>query len=124
MNIPEWTKDAQSIQAARDYVRQSRVVDFYEMICRNILFHHPADLTEFCLRIVKDIMNGTEITSAADFQPKRIDDNKYMRDMAVCNFLDGWILELLRERPGSDLERMEFHKRYLEGLQSEPNTGK
>lgn len=124
MNIPEWTKDEQSIEAARQYVRHTRVVDFYEMICRNILFHHPADLPEYCLNIVKDIMNGTEITSAADFHPKRIDDNKYIRDIGMSSFLDAWILALLRERPSSDLDRMEFHKRYLEGLQSEPGTGR
>ncbi|GET90681.1 hypothetical protein, conserved [Leishmania tarentolae] len=124
MNAPEWTKDEQSIEAAKSYVRDTHTVDFFEMICRNILCHHPADLVEFCLGIVKDIMSGAEISSAADFQPKKMDDNKYMCDMGVCSFLDQWILALLRERPGHDLERMEFHKRYLEGLRSEPNTGK
>ncbi|CAJ1031579.1 hypothetical protein Q4I30_005875 [Leishmania utingensis] len=116
VSAPEWTGTEQGIEAAKGYLRQGGIVDFYEMISRCILQDHPSDLVEFCLRIVRDIMNGTEITAGADYQPKKIEDNNYMCEKNVSAFLDAWILALLHERPGTELERMQFHRQYLEGL--------
>ncbi|KPA83072.1 hypothetical protein ABB37_02788 [Leptomonas pyrrhocoris] len=116
MNVPEWTKDEQSIEAAKSYLRQGGAVDFFEMVARSIIHNHPTNKVEFSLQIVNDILGGKEISADADFQPKRQEDNQYMRENEVSDFLDEWVLALLRERPGTDLERMQFHKRYLEGL--------
>ena len=122
MNVPEWTKDEQSIDAAKNYLRQGGAVDFFEMIARAIIHNHPANKVEFSLEIVNDILNGREISADSDFQPKRQEDNQYMRENQVSDFLDAWVLALLRERPGTDLERMQFHKRYLEGLRDDMST--
>ncbi|KAG5498589.1 hypothetical protein JKF63_02875 [Porcisia hertigi] len=122
MSAPEWTVDEESINAAKNYLRQGGAVDFFEMIARCILQQHPDNVAEFSLQIVNNILNGTEISPAVDFEPKRIEDGQYMRENAVSDFLDAWVLALLRERPVSDLERMQFHKRYLEGLRSYSNA--
>ncbi|KAK7199999.1 hypothetical protein NESM_000049200 [Novymonas esmeraldas] len=118
MSAPEWTKDEQSIDAAKSYLRQGGAVDFFEMIARSILQRHPDSVVDFSLQTVNDILDGKEIPPESDFQPKKVEDNQYMRDNAVSDFLDEWVLALLRERPGTDLERMQFHKRYLEGIRA------
>lgn len=122
MTAPEWTRDEQSIDAAKSYLRQGGAVDFFEMIARCLLQQHPDNVVQFSLGIVNDILNGKEIPSESDFQPKRVEDNEYMRENNVSDFLDEWVLALLRERPGTDLERMQFHKRYLEALQARSST--
>ncbi|KAG5472678.1 hypothetical protein GH5_02637 [Leishmania sp. Ghana 2012 LV757] len=122
MSAPEWAKDEQTIEAAKSYLREGGAVDFFEMISRCILQQHPKNLVEFSLKIVTDILSGVEIPPEVDFEPKRVEDDQYMREKSVSNFLDEWVLALLRERPCSDLERMQFHKRYLEGLQSDSSA--
>ncbi|KAG5472300.1 hypothetical protein LSCM1_03699 [Leishmania martiniquensis] len=118
MNAPEWTKNEQTIEAAKNYLREGGAVDFFEMIARCVLQQHPENVVEFALEIVNDILCGIEIPPEVDFEPKKVEDDQYMREKCLSSFLDDWVLALLRERPCSDLERMQFHKRYLEGLRS------
>lgn len=116
MSIPEWTKDEQSIDAAKGYLRQGGCVDFFEMIARRILQEHPLDIPGFCLEIVNDVLNGKEIPVDPEFQPRKVEENQYMRESKVSDFLDEWVLALLRQRPTTDAERMKFHQQYLQSL--------
>ncbi|EPY32882.1 hypothetical protein STCU_02595 [Strigomonas culicis] len=113
MSAPEWTRDEQSIDLAKNYLRQGSTIDFFEMMSRQILTNHPPDLAVFCLNLVVQMQEGKEIPFERQFQPKRMDENQYMKDHHVSDFLDRWVLELLERRPESDAERFEFHKNYL-----------
>lgn len=116
MSAPEWTKDEQSLEEAKNYLRQGNTVDFFETIASSVLREHPADVAKFCLSIVVDIRNGRLPKAEGEFQPKKEEDNKYMRAHNVSEFLDRWILALLGARPNGDGERLEFHQKYLEKI--------
>lgn len=113
---PEWTRSEQSLDEAKGFLRQGGTVDFFEMIARNILQTQPIDLPAYCLGLVDNILEGVEIAVNADFQPKKVESNAYMREKNVSEFLDHWVLALLQDRPASDAERVAFHKRYLTEL--------
>lgn len=116
MSLPVWTKDEQSIDSAKDYLRQGGTVDFFELISRSILQSHPSDLAEFALNMVNDIIEGKEIATDGEYHPKKLEDSEYLHERGVSQFLDKWILALLEARPGTDAERMGFHKQYLQSL--------
>jgi hypothetical protein len=116
MAAPEWTKDEQSLEDAKNYLRQGNTVDFFETIASAVLREHPAELEKFCVSIVSDIRLGRLPKAEGEFQPKKEEDNKYMRARNVSEFLDRWILSLLEARPNGDGERLEFHQKYLEKL--------
>ncbi|CCW61712.1 unnamed protein product [Phytomonas sp. EM1] len=116
MNVPEWTRDEHSINDAKIYLRQGATVDFFEMIARNIIQNHPENLPLYALSLVNNIIEGKEEAGDIELKPKKLEDNRYMRDMNVSEFLDAWVLALLCERPTSDAERLTFHKRYLQSL--------
>ncbi|KEG13035.1 antigen 2 [Trypanosoma grayi] len=113
MSAPEWAKNEQSLDEAKDYLRQGNTVDFFELMSSSILREHPIDLAVFCLELVQKIGDGKEVTTDSEFHPKNVEDNRYMREKNVCDFLNEWILALLKERPTTDIDRIEFHKRYL-----------
>lgn len=114
MAAPDWTKDEQSLEDAKNYLRQGNTVDFFETIASAVLREHPSDLPKFCVALVQDIRQGRMPKAEGEFQPKKEEDNKYMRAHNVSEFLDKWILALLGQRPGTDGERLEFHQKYLE----------
>ncbi|CCW67992.1 unnamed protein product [Phytomonas sp. Hart1] len=116
MNAPEWTRDEHAISDAKIYLRQGSTVDFFEMIARNIIQTHPDNLPLYALSLVNDIIDGKEGSCDLELKPKKLEDNKYMRDMNVSEFLDAWVLALLCEKPTSDAERLSFHKKYLQSL--------
>ncbi|CAD2218226.1 hypothetical protein AGDE_01176 [Angomonas deanei] len=115
-SIPEWTKDEQSIDSAKSYLRRGGTVDFFEMISRNIIQQRPTELAPFCLELVRKIIEGEELSYEAELHPKRMEETQYMRQQNVSEFLDRWVLAMLEERPESPGEKLEFHKTYLEGL--------
>lgn len=114
MTAPEWTKDEKSLEEAKDYLRQGNTVDFFEQVAAAILREHPDKLAEFCLKLVGDIRSGKGPKAEGEFQPKKEEDNKYMRANKVSEFLDAWILALLAERPSDDTGRLAFHESYLQ----------
>lgn len=116
MTAPEWTKDEKSLEEAKEYLRQGNTVDFFEQVASAILREHPANIVQFCHDLVADIRAGKPPKSEGEFQPKKEEDNKYMRANKVSEFLDKWILELLSSRPATDGERLEFHQNYLKGV--------
>lgn len=116
MSVPEWTKDEQSIDTAKNYLRAGGTVDFFELMARNIIATHPPDLAAFSLEMVSKIIDGKELPADGEFHPKKLDDSRYMKEKNVSEFLDEWVLALLRERPMSDPAKMLFHRRYLEAL--------
>lgn len=118
MTAPEWTKDEKSLEDAKDYLRQGNTVDFYEQVAAALLRDHPASLAAYCVTLVKDARAGKQAKAEGEFQPKKDEDNKYMRAHNVSEFLDKWILALIDARPASDAERLEFHEKYLNGLAS------
>jgi hypothetical protein len=118
-SAPEWTKDEQSLEEAKAYLRQGNTVDFFETVASALLREHPAELPKFCVGLVSDIRLGRPSRSEGEFQPKKEEDNKYMRTHNVSEFLDKWILALLAQRPSTDGERLEFHQHYLERLQDD-----
>ena len=113
---PEWTKDEKSLEEAKDYLRQGNTVDFFEQVAASVLREHPADLPAFCAALVADAKAGKTPKAEGEFQPKKEEDNKYMRANNVSEFLDKWILELLAKRPASDADRLQFHEDYLKSL--------
>ena len=117
----EWTKDEAELEAAKDFLRQGNTVDFYEQIASAILREHPSDLSQFSLAIVSDARKGKSAKDDGEFQPKKEEDNKYMRSHNVSQFLDSWILALLSARPSSDADRLEFHEKYLVQLIKDQN---
>ena len=117
MAAPEWTKDEKSLEDAKEYLRTGNTVDFFEQVASAMLKEHPANLPAFCLELVNDMAAGKPMKSDGEFQPKKEEDNKYMRANKVSDFLDKWILELLVKRPADDGARMAFHQQYLKDLQ-------
>lgn len=116
MSAPEWTKDEKSLEEAKDYLRQGNTVDFFEQIASALLREHPTNVAQFAHDLVADIRAGKPPKSEGDFQPKKEEDNKYMRANKVSEFLDKWILALLVARPSTDAERLEFHQTYLKDV--------
>lgn len=116
---PDWSKDEQSLEQAKEYLRQGNTVDFFETISASILREQPSNLEEFCLAIVKNIQQGVQPKTEGSVGSKEEDGNKYMRSHNMSEFLDKWILALLNERPGSDEERLAFHVKYMEKVVSE-----
>lgn len=119
MTAPDWTKDEQSLEDAKNYLRQGNTVDFFETIASAVLREHPTDLVKYCHSIVVDIRQGRLPKAEGEFQPKKEEDNRYMRAHNVSEFLDRWILALLAVRPGGDGDRLDFHQKYLEKLMEE-----
>ena len=118
MTAPEWAKDEQSLEEAKSYLRQGNTVDFYEQVASCILREHPADLALFCRALVADLRVGKIPRHDGEFQPKKEEDNKYMRAHNVSEFLDRWILALLAARPATDAERLDWHQQYIDSLVS------
>lgn len=117
MSAPAWAKNEQSIDDAKNYLRNGNSVDFFELVARGILQSHPSDVLAFCLELVTNLSTpGKEVPSYTEFQPRRTEDSPYMREHNVSELLDAWVLALLEARPAGDVERLAFHKRYLEGL--------
>ncbi|EAN88090.1 hypothetical protein C3747_89g728c [Trypanosoma cruzi] len=116
MNVPEWAKNEQSIDEAKSYLRQGNSVDFFELISSSVLREHPNNIAVFCLELVQKIADGKETSVYDESHKKKVEDNKYVREKNVCEFLNEWILALLRERPTTDGDRIEFHKRYLQSV--------
>ena len=116
MSAPSWTRDEQSLEEAKNYLRQGNTVDFFEQIASVVLREHPTDVLKFCYNTVADIRQGKTPRFEGEFQPKKEEDNKYMRAQNVSEFLDKWIIALLESRPQTDAERLEFHEGYLKGL--------
>nr|CCC90948.1 conserved hypothetical protein [Trypanosoma congolense IL3000] len=116
MSVPEWAKSECTIDEAKNYLRSGNTVDFFELVTSNILREHPLDVVAFTLDLVEHCseVNGASVPN--DYSPKKVDDNRYLREKNVCEFLDEWILALLKERPETDAARMEFHLRYLRSL--------
>eukprot|EP01065_Artemidia_motanka_P050650 TRINITY_DN8711_c4_g1_i1.p3 TRINITY_DN8711_c4_g1~~TRINITY_DN8711_c4_g1_i1.p3 ORF type:complete len:128 (+),score=63.04 TRINITY_DN8711_c4_g1_i1:72-455(+) len=116
--------DEGAVEAAKDYLRQGDTVEFFEKIASAILREHPQNVTEFCLQYVRKIKEKQEPSGEGAFNPKREEDNKYMKAHNVSDFLDKWILQLIAEKPGAKKhpfqggndDRIDFHIRYLEGL--------
>lgn len=115
---PEWTKDEKALEAAKEYLRQGNTVDFFEQIASALLREHPSDLPQFCEQLVRDMRANKPPRTEGEFQPKKEEDNKYMRANNVSEFLDKWILALLAARPPTDAARLEFHEDYLKQLVS------
>jgi hypothetical protein len=113
MAAPEWTKDEKSLEEAKEYLRQGNTVDFFEQIASALLREHPTNVALFCHDLVADIRAGKPPKVEGEFQPKKEEDNKYMRANKVSEFLDKWILALLAARPTTDADRLEFHQNYL-----------
>lgn len=111
---PDWSKDEQSLEQAKEYLRQGNTVDFFEAISASILREQPASLEDFCLSLAKDIQAGVPPKAEGSFSAKEEDGNKYMRSHNMSEFLDKWILALLNERPASDEDRLSFHVQYME----------
>lgn len=116
MSAPEWTKDEKSLEEAKEYLRQGNTVDFFEQIASALLREHPTNTVQFCHDLVADIRAGKPPKAEGEFQPKKEEDNKYMRANKVSEFLDKWILALLSSRPATDADRLEFHQQYLKGV--------
>ncbi|KAH9580163.1 hypothetical protein LSM04_009438 [Trypanosoma melophagium] len=116
MSIPEWATTEESIEEAKEYLRQGNTVDFFELMSSSILRSHPNDIAAFCLELVQTIADGKETPTDGEYHPKKVEDNRYMREKNVCDFLNEWILALLKERPTTDRDRIGFHKNYLEKL--------
>ena len=110
---PEWTKDEKSLEESKDYLRQGNTVDFFEQVASAMLREHPTNLPQYCHDLVTDVMAGKAPKTEGEFQPKKEEDNKYMRANKVSEFLDKWILALLTKRPPTDQERLAFHAAYL-----------
>jgi hypothetical protein len=113
MAAPEWTKDEKSLEEAKEYLRNGNTVDFFEQVASALLREHPTNVAQFCLDLVTDVRAGKGPKAEGEFQPKKEEDNKYMRANKVSEFLDKWILALLAARPATDAERLEFHQNYL-----------
>jgi hypothetical protein len=122
MAAPEWTKDEKALEEAKEYLRKGNTVDFFEQVASTVLKNHPADLLAFCTKLVADLKAGQAPQQEGEFQPKKEEDNKYMRTHNVSEFLDKWILALLDKRPESDADRLEFHEAYLAQLVSEKSN--
>ncbi|RNF12734.1 antigen 2 [Trypanosoma rangeli] len=116
MSIPEWAKSEQSIDEAKSYLRQGNSVDFFELVSSSVLREHPNDIAAHCLELVQAIADGREAPGGSDAHNKKVEDNRYVREKNICEFLNEWILALLKERPKTDSDRVEFHKRYLESV--------
>jgi hypothetical protein len=116
---PEWTKDEKSLEEAKDYLRNGNTVDFFEQVAAAVLREHPVDLAGYCGQLVADARAGKAPKTEGEFQPKKEEDNKYMRANNVSEFLDTWILALLAQRPSDDASRLDFHESYLKGLQEQ-----
>lgn len=116
MTAPEWTKDEKALEEAKDYLRHGNTIDFFEEIAAAVLREHPASLAKYCLDLVVDKRAGKAPRAEGEFQPKREEDNKYMRSHNVSDFLDKWILALLVARPDTDAGRLDFHETYLRSL--------
>eukprot|EP00744_Colponema_vietnamica_P012018 GILI01016878.1.p1 GENE.GILI01016878.1~~GILI01016878.1.p1 ORF type:complete len:123 (+),score=22.49 GILI01016878.1:58-426(+) len=116
MSSPDWSKDEQSLEQAKEYLRQGNTVDFFEAISASILRDQPQSLERFCFDITKGIQQGNPPKTEGEFSSKEEDGNKYMRSHNLSEFLDKWILALLSERPTTDEERVAFHVKYLERL--------
>ncbi|AAZ11784.1 uncharacterized protein TEOVI_000634900 [Trypanosoma equiperdum] len=116
MSVPEWARSEHSIEEAKEYLRTGNSVDFFELVSSHILREHPLDVAAFALDLVERISKLGNTLSARDYHPKRVEDNKYLQEKNVCEFLNEWILALLKERPDTDEARMSFHKRYLKSL--------
>ena len=117
MAAPEWTKDEKSLEDAKEYLRTGNTVDFFEQVAAAVLREHPSDLPKFCLELVDDMAAGKPMKGDGEFQPKKEEDNKYMRANKVSDFLDKWVLELLAKRPADDAGRIQFHQQFLKDLQ-------
>lgn len=113
MSAPEWTKDEKSLDEAKEYLRQGNTVDFFEQVASAMLREHPSNLAQFSHDLVADIRAGKPPKVEGEFQPKKEEDNKYMRANKVSEFLDKWILALLNARPETDAARLEWHQEYL-----------
>eukprot|EP00758_Cryptobia_borreli_P001528 Tbor_TRINITY_DN2318_c0_g1::TRINITY_DN2318_c0_g1_i1::g.131::m.131 len=113
---PEWSKDEQSMNEAKEYLRQGNTVEFFEKVAASILREHPQDVIVFCYELIKSMKEGNDVKKEGEFAPKEQEDNQYMRSHNVSEFLDKWILGLLNVRPQTDEERLEFHWKYLEAL--------
>lgn len=118
MAAPEWTKDEASLNEAKSYLQQGNTVDFFEQIASALLRDHPTDVAKYCLDLVVDLRAGKPPKVEGEFQPKKEEDNKYMRTYNVSEFLDKWILALLGPRPSTDADRLAFHEQYLKDLTS------
>lgn len=114
MSTPEWSKNEESLQQAKDYLREGNSVDFFENIAAAILRDHPKDLAAYTKGLVADALAGKAARKDADLKTKEEDDNAYMRSHNVSEFLDRWVLALLNARPVTDADRMAFHAQYLE----------
>ncbi|KAG8341125.1 hypothetical protein ERJ75_000717200 [Trypanosoma vivax] len=124
MTVPEWATSERTIEDAKEYLRQGNSVDFFELVSSHILREQPADVAVFCLELVRRLA-GKEVSSLdMDSHPKKLDDNRFIRERNVCDFINEWVLALLVERPATDSDRMQFHERYLQSLVStESETG-
>ncbi|RNF15491.1 antigen 2 [Trypanosoma conorhini] len=116
MSIPEWAQSEESIDEAKSYLRQGNSVDFFELVSSSILREHPNDIAAYCLELVRAIADGKEAPTGGGAHTKKVEDNRYVRENNICEFLNDWILALLKERPNTDSDRVEFHKRFLESV--------
>ena len=115
--------DEAAVEAAKEYLGQGDTVEFFERVANALLREHPSDVPVFCLEYCKRVKDHQEPSQEGAFNPKREEDNKYMKMHNVSDFLDKWILQLMADKPGlkkpapqGNEERLEFHIRYLEGL--------
>ena len=111
---PDWSKNEESLQQAKDYLREGNTVDFFENIAASLLRDQPKDVAVYTKNLVAEALAGKSAKKEGDFKAKEEDDNAYMRTHNVSDFLDRWVLALLNARPVTDADRMAFHAKYLE----------
>lgn len=116
MKAPKWTESPAAIEEAKNYLRQGDTISFYERISRCILKEQPADLAAYALELVNAALEGNSLPALLSFKPESEEAHTFLHEKNVSEFIDSWVLALMDERPPSSSERLQFHKKYLEGL--------
>ena len=109
-----WLRNEQEHQEAKNYLRDSTTLDFFESLVGSMLRHKPKDLPRFSLNFLESF---SENCAAPEYdEDGSTSDPSLQINEKIYTFIDSWVLELLHKRPISTNERFKFHKEYLSAL--------